>query len=313
MKEKIEKEYSIQFGSKDHKNIEIMGGIGKTVCSALIYGFTPSLCAITYSLGNNNMSMAFYRNLLIIPVVLIYLIGKKINPSLEKQQVPKVMLTASLQCLTTILLYSSYSFISVGMATTLHFLYPIFVIVFCKIIYDVKVNDTQKKSIYLSLIGISLFMLDNLVGNIKGIILAILSGVTFALYLTFLDKLRVSKIENFTLVFHSSLTAVIEMLLLNIRYGFLIVSLTFEVYALIFFIAIMTGLVGSILLKEGVRVLGSPLASYISLLEPISSIIFGVILLGESISVNQILGCIAIILSIINLTGFFKKCKEVTK
>lgn len=37
-------------------------GIIYILLAALIYGFTPLLCAFTYPLGNNGFSMTFFRS-----------------------------------------------------------------------------------------------------------------------------------------------------------------------------------------------------------------------------------------------------------
>lgn len=54
-----------------------MKGIIYTALSALMYGFTPALASMTYKMGNNGLSMTFYRNLFVIPVLLVLI--KKIK------------------------------------------------------------------------------------------------------------------------------------------------------------------------------------------------------------------------------------------
>lgn len=52
-------------------------GILFTILSAIIFGFTPALANITYKLGNNSLSMTFFRNLLAIPILFFILKHKK--------------------------------------------------------------------------------------------------------------------------------------------------------------------------------------------------------------------------------------------
>jgi len=283
---------------------EKLGGILKTMISALLYGFTPSLCSITYMLGNNNTSMTFFRNLLILPVVFAVLKFRKTRMTLERKIFLKILVIANLGTLfTTLFLYSSYSYISVGMATTIHFLYPILVVIFCRIFYKEAITRDKKISIGFALAGVLLFLLSDRSDSMLGILLAFLSAVTFALYLMLLDKLELSKMDGFLLAFYCSFITALEMFLADLKFKYLIFDQSFEIYALMFAVAIMASLFGAIFLKEGVRILGSPTASFISLLEPISSIVFGALLLKESVSPLQIAGCAAIIVSILNLTG----------
>ena len=42
-----------------------------TILSAMIFGFTPILAKMTYSMGSNGITMAFYRHLFVIPILFI--------------------------------------------------------------------------------------------------------------------------------------------------------------------------------------------------------------------------------------------------
>ena len=135
-------------------------------------------------------------------------------------------------------------------------------------------------------------------------ILAFGSSITFALYMMLLDKLKLSKLDGSKLMFYACSITAAEMYLMNIKTKALIFEQSWEVYGLMLLVALLVSVVANLFLKEGVRILGSTMASFVSLLEPISSIFFGVVLLNESVSGIQLVGCMAIILSIMNLIGF---------
>ena len=97
------------------------------------------------------------------------------------------------------------------------------------------------------------------------------------------------------------------MYLLNFKTHALIFKQSWEALGLMLLVSFLASVVANLFLKEGVRILGSTMASFVSLLEPISSILFGVLLLNETVSGIQIAGCIAIIMSIMNLIGFSKR------
>ena len=119
-----------------------------------------------------------------------------------------------------------------------------------------------------------------------------------------LDKLKLSELDGNMLMFYACSITAAEMYLMNIGTKELIFEQSPKVYGLMLLVALLVSVVANLFLKEGVRILGSTMASFVSLLEPISSIFFGVLLLNESVSVIQIGGCAAIILSIMNLIGF---------
>ena len=91
---------------------EMQKGIVKTMSSALLYGFTPSICALTYVMGNNHTSMTFFRNFLAVPALLVIALWKKTDLRTDWKTFLKIFLVANLGTfLTTLLLYSSYSYI----------------------------------------------------------------------------------------------------------------------------------------------------------------------------------------------------------
>ena len=137
--------------------------------------------------------------------------------------------------------------------------------------------------------------------------LAFGSSITFALYMMLLDKLKLSELDGSKLMFYASLITAAEMYLLNFKTHALIFKQSWEALGLMLLVSFLASVVANLFLKEGVRILGSTMASFVSLLEPISSILFGVLLLNETVSGIQIAGCIAIIMSIMNLIGFSKR------
>ncbi len=285
-------------------------GITEVVISALLYGFTPCICSITYALGNNQTSMTFFRNLLALPVFLLLLLLEKVDLAIDRITMLKIFILGNLGSLmTTLLLYSSYQYISVGMATTIHFLYPVLVVIFSFLFYKEPVTKQKICSIFCAGTGIVCFLLNSHTGSIIGILLAFGSSITFSLYIMLLDKWKLTRIHGCKLLLYTTLLTVIELALANLKGHFLIFNQSLKVYLLMVLVAVLASFVANLFLNNGVRLLGSTLASFLSLFEPISSILFGFLLLHETVSFLQIAGCIAIIFAIINLIGLTEKAE----
>ncbi|MDU2158778.1 DMT family transporter, partial [Clostridium sp.] len=134
-------------------------GILFTILSAIIFGFTPALANITYEFGNNSLSMTFFRNLLAIPILFFILKYKRISLKVEKKELKHIFILSLIGvALTTALLYSSYSYIGVGVATTLHFMYPIFVALACRFIFNETLGKRKVLSLVMAFLGVALFM-----------------------------------------------------------------------------------------------------------------------------------------------------------
>lgn len=269
-----------------------------TIISALIYGFTPVLCSLTYRLGNNPYSLTFFRSFFVLPILGSILIKNKISLKLNYKELIKMIVIGIMgSVITTLLLYSSYTYIGVGTATTLHFMYPLFVLVICHFMYKDYISRRQIFSLVLAMIGIIFFFDFNDLSKIQGIAMAIISGVTFAVYLVGIEKAGLSTMNNYKLSFYLALIVSVSLLTLNIFTNQLILIQPVQNYLLMACIGILASFVALIFLKIGVQLLGSSLASMFCLFEPISSVVFGLVFLNEPLDMMKILGCLFIVLA----------------
>lgn len=116
-------------------------GFLATVVSATFFGFIPLMVKVVCSGGGNTLAAAFYRFALSLPALYIYLKVKKIPMRITKTQLRDIVLITVLGYGgTTLILFSSYNYIPLGMATTIHFTYPVFTILGCVIFLHEKIK-----------------------------------------------------------------------------------------------------------------------------------------------------------------------------
>ncbi|MBS6500198.1 DMT family transporter [Clostridium tertium] len=274
-------------------------GILFTILSAIIFGFTPALANITYEFGNNSLSMTFFRNLLAIPILFFILKYKRISLKVEKKELKHIFILSLIGvALTTALLYSSYSYIGVGVATTLHFMYPIFVALACRFIFNETLGKRKVLSLVMAFLGVALFMDMKSSNNLLGALMALISGLTYAFYIVYLEKKELVKINPYKLSFYIVSFVSFEMLIGNIFGGYIKFNLSLKIYILMIIISLLTSIVGVILFQVGVSIIGSTSASIFSLFEPITSVISGLLLFNESIDIKKIIGCLVIFIAV---------------
>ena len=280
-------------------------GIIYILLAALIYGFTPLLCAFTYPLGNNGFSMTFFRSFFVIPILYLIIVLKKIDLHLDRNEL-KALLPACIMgaCLSTLFLYTSYKYISIGSATTLHFSYPVFVLMISSIFFKEPIKFANIFVIAVAVIGISCFMKISDGIDIKGVLYAIASGIAYAFFMVALDKNNLSYMNRYKLSFYIAVISVFVLLSFNIVLKQLVLIQTVHSYFYMFIVAILTSIFGIIFFKEGIKLIGATNASIFSLFEPLSSIIVSYIFLGTKISILQMFGCFLIILSVLLLIKF---------
>ena len=191
----------------------------------------------------------------------------------------------------------SYQYIPIGLATVLHFAYPLFVTLIMLAVYGEKPAPARLWGCAAALAGICLMV--DLKGGFSpgGVIYALLSAVTYSAFVVSNKKgllwqsesyalsLRVQSVSQSVFGLSCTLTGTLQAPCSLYQWGCLMaVSLLCTVFA---FCTLMTG----------VRILGAAKASVINMLEPATGVVFGVILFKEKLSLKIMIGCACILVS----------------
>ena len=275
-------------------------GILCVLLSAVIFGFTPVLAGLSYQGGNNGVNMAFLRG--VIPLPVLFVLGRLTAPGFRasKKQIRMGIIAGILQFGTSLLLYSSYSHISVGIATILHFLYPLFVILYHVFADRMRLNRIKWAGLIVSIVGAAV-MVEVGPGGLSplGMALALLSGVVFAGYMVVLQKESSEPMPLYRLMTIVSITGAIMSAVCGIGMGKLTLALTPQAWGYVVGATLLVSVGGCTLLQLGVRLAGDADSSIYSLLEPLTSILFGMMLLGETLTVKKGLSSAMILIGLL--------------
>lgn len=267
--------------------------------SAIIFGLMPLLTKIIIARGATSLTIPFFRVFYVTIVLFLVLKIKKIDLYLEKRDLISAILTSIFGSgLTIIILNESYNYVDTGIATSLHFLYPLFVAILCCFFYGEKIKKKQIISLSFALVGIICFMSKGN-GSLFGYFLAIASGLTYAFYLVKMDKTGLVKMNALKLSFYLALFTMLEIFTINLFMQDVVFKMDAIAYGLLLVLALSSSFLATVLLQKGVLLLGSTRASFICLLEPVTSMIVGILWLNEALTFNKGLGGLAIIISLI--------------
>ncbi|MDD3411260.1 MAG: DMT family transporter [Eubacteriales bacterium] len=283
------------------KRVKNAGGILCVMASAVIFGFTPVLAALSYQGGNNGVTMAFLRALLPLPLLYLLARGSLARTRPTAVQLRGGALLGLLLFGCTLLLYSSYLFIPVSIATTLHFLYPIYVALYETIAGRKRLGAWRTLGLALGLGGVLLF-LENSSGalDLRGVALAGASGVCYAAYIIVLDRPAASPLPLYPLMLIISVTGVALCGFTGLALGQLTFALTSTAWLYAAAVALLVAVVACVLFQAGVRRIGDANAAIFSLFEPLTSILFSVLLMGDKLSASKLVGCALILLGLIS-------------
>lgn len=204
--------------------------------------------------------------------------------------------------LSSILDFLGLVYISAGMERLILFIYPTIVVLLSGFVYKETIRSRELISLGITYIGICIvFFADELkkTENIYlGAFLIFLCAFTYAIYLIGSGRM-IPKIGASRFTAYAMLVAC-----LSISIHFLAthsadtLNLPLEVYELSFAMAIISTVMPTFLLSQGIKRVGSGAASIIGTIGPVSTVFLAWIFLGETMNVSQIIGTAFVILGV---------------
>lgn len=272
------------------------------ISAAYLFGFTPIIAKFSYSYGNNALSLLIIKSFCCLPILFLLMQKKGIALKISKKELKHIIILGSLGSgLTTLLLFQSYRFISVGSATTIHYIYPVLVTIATSLFFKEKLRPVTIVCLITAMLGIFLLTDGNLETNFYGISLAMSSGLSCAFYMLYLDHSSLENIYPLKLTFYVNLFAGIVLFLFALFTDSLIFTAEPTGWLLSLAFTILYGCLGVTLFQSGILSVGSATASILSTFEPLTSVVFGIFFLNETFSYKTIIGCSAVLLSTIIL------------
>ena len=204
--------------------------------------------------------------------------------------------------LSSILDFLGLLYVSAGMERLILFIYPTLVIVLSAIFFGQTVRRREILSLLITYIGILIVFITDKVEKTEniylGAFLIFLCAFTYAAYLIGSGKM-IPRIGASRFTAYAMLVACLSI---SLHFVFTHKAedlyLPLQVYSLSFAMAIISTVLPTFLLAQGIKRIGSSTASIIGTIGPVSTIILAWIFLGETINLYQIFGTVLVILGV---------------
>jgi len=289
-------------------------GILLIMLAAICFGLIPFFATIAYANGFNPFTVTLFRFGLAAGLLYIYIRIRRINYRVSTGQYFMLfqvgLIGYGVMMLTMV---ASYNYIPTGLATTLHFVYPIAVMVGSIFIFKDKVGWKSITALVLSVVGIYFLAGFNAEEslNFYGVSLALASGVLYAYYVLTIAKSSLRQVSAFVIAFYISFFNGLVLLAVCAFTGDLYLNITYQGFLSTLMLALVSTFVGMVAFQTGLKIVRATTASILSTFEPITSLLVGVILLAEVLAWHHVLGSLLIILSVIAVSIFEKKAPPV--
>lgn len=275
-----------------------------TICgilAAISYGTNPLGALNLYADGLNANSVIFYRYALATLILAAIMVIQRKSFAVTRREFKVLLALGVLMAGSSLALYCSFNFMDAGIASTILFVYPVMVAVIMAVFFKEKVTPVTIVSIVLALSGISLLYKggDGAVLSTVGVILVIISSLTYAVYIVVVNKssLRMSSVKlTFYVLFIGTIMIILYSFTGDSARLQSITSIHSLFYALL--LAVFPTVISLILMVIAVHNVGSTPTAVMGALEPITAVCIGVFVFGEVFTMRLAVGCLLILTAV---------------
>lgn len=278
----------------------IMAGLAAAVCYGLIPLFTMPI-----KKGNpvdflSDYSILFYRFALAACIIGVIMLLMRRSFRITRGELVTLTYLAFLSDGSALFLIDGYNYLSGGVATTIHFMYPVMTTLLMIAFYHEARKASTLSAVLLAVIGVGVLSWQS-DGNtsIHGVVIELISACCYALYLIRVNRSRVRNMDGMKLTFYVMGIGALIFGAEALRQGdFQPVTTSLQVTNLLV-LGIVCTVITNLCLVAAVKSIGSTMTAVLGALEPLTAVALGCLLMGEAITANIIVGICLIIPSVV--------------
>ena len=284
--------------------------------AAASYGTNPIFAKPLYADGMNPDSVLLFRyvfGFLLLALMMCYNGWRRGDIKgafrVSRHTLPQLVLMGILMALSSLTLFVSYNYMPVGIASTLLFIYPILVAVIMTLCFHERMSWLVVVCLLLATTGIALLCKSDeptaaveIVSEASvvspfmvGLLLVMLSSLSYAIYLVGLNKTRLRTVASMPV------TLYVIFFGMFLFVGRLLISSPFTIpeHPIMWLNLVALGLlptvVSLIFTAKAIQNIGSTQTALFGALEPVTAVVLGILLLGETISLREFIGMVLIL------------------
>ena len=278
-------------------------GLAAGIAAGVSYGMNPLFAKPLLADGVSIPTMLFFRYAISVVIMAVWMKLKGESFRVKANEFRLLVVLGLLFSLSSLFLFESYRFIPSGLATTLVYLYPIFVALIMVVLKSYP-NWQTWISIAVTFVGVILLSLPSgkLSLHAGGMILAALSALSYAFYLVIVNRsTRIHHISEHTLTFYALTVGTILFICYQPTsdVSFMNGINTWKSVLNLTGLAIFPTMVSMLTLAIATRYIGPTRTAILGVFEPVTAILIGTLLFLEPITTRMVIGitlCLAAVL-----------------
>lgn len=282
------------------KNMNKINGFLYGLLSSASFGLIPLFTLPAMRQGMHFESILLYRfafATLALGAILL-LDGQSFR--IQRKEIPSLLLLAFLYLVSAVFLFWGYKFMASGVATTLHFMYPVMTTLIMMLFFREKKSIWRFAAIALAVAGVFFLSSGDDSGTVTltGVCIVLLSALGYALYLVTVSQLKVGQMKGLKLTFWVFLFGSL-LLFIGIAPTAGVQDIPdWHTAGNLVMLALIPTVISNLALVRAVKSIGSTLTSVLGAMEPVTAVCVGIFIFGEAFTTGIGLGIALIIAAV---------------
>lgn len=268
--------------------------------SSASFGLIPMFTIPAMQQGMQFESILLYRFAFATLALGIILLIDGQSFRINRRDIPSLLLLAFFYLISAVFLFWGYKFMASGIATTLHFMYPVLTTLIMMLFFREKKSIWRFMAIALAVAGVFFLSQGDDSGSITfiGIFIVLLSALGYALYLVTVSQLKVGQMKGLRLTFYVFLFGTLLLFIGIGTTGHTQPIPNLHTAGNLVMLAIIPTVISNLALVRAVKCIGSTLTSVLGAMEPVTAVCVGIFMFGEPFTNSVGLGIILIITAV---------------
>ncbi|WP_029903069.1 DMT family transporter [Prevotella sp. 10(H)] len=281
-------------------------GIVFALISSGTFGLIAFFSIPLMKAGMQAPSILLFRCILSVLMIGAVCLIRKKDIKISPKAAVQLLFLGLLYTMTAMGLLYAYNYISSGVVTTIHFLYPISVACMMIIFFKEKLSRNLLFAALLSLLGVGLLSWnDEGFINTRGLLAVLMIVFTYSIYIVWLNSPEIKKLESEVVTFYVMLFG--GFIFAVLAYSTTGIQLVTDVPSILNLLglSLFATVISNLTLVLAVKYAGSTITSILGSLEPVVATVVGVFHFGEPFGWNSLFGLLIIIgaVLLVVLTG----------
>ena len=281
-------------------------GLINGIISGISFGLIPLFSIPVIAAGMGNVSILVYRFLFGSLAMLGMLLLKKTDLRVSLSELWRIAILSLFYIGTALATLECYHYLSSGIATALVYTDPIWCAIIGLIFLGDRFSLKLTSSCLFATLGVMMMtgvFTEDGTFSALGLFWGLLSGLSYALYLIFVPRLRLKRIPSLKLTFY---VFFIGMLILAayaiLKEGNIEIVTNPTCWTNLILLGLIPTALSNICVTMSLRLVDSTIVAILGAFEPLTAMVIGILILGDSWSIMSLGGTFLILLAVAMLT-----------